>query len=63
MSIPPRFEWQRPERRRRGYSRWLATAIAILVAFGLGVALGEALHDNPRGTGSVTLVRTLPTSP
>ena len=33
-------------------------AVAI-VAFGIGVALGEALHDNPRSGDMRTLVRTL----
>jgi hypothetical protein len=35
---------------------WAAVAVA---AFGLGVALGEALNDGPDGGGSQTLVRTL----
>jgi hypothetical protein len=36
---------------------WLAVAVA---AFGLGVALGEALNDGPSGGGQTqTLVRTL----
>lgn len=45
--------------------RWgLITAIALLV-FALGVALGQALHDNPKPGGTVTLERTLtiPTGP
>jgi hypothetical protein len=35
---------------------WVAVA---LVAFGLGLALGEALHDTPGAGGTQTLVRTL----
>ena len=35
---------------------WMAVAI---VAFGIGVALGEALHDNPSPGGTQSLVRTL----
>lgn len=31
----------------------------LVVVFGLGLALGEALHDNPSGGGTQTLVRTL----
>jgi hypothetical protein len=31
----------------------------LLVVFGLGLALGEALHDNPSGDGTQTVVRTL----
>jgi hypothetical protein len=60
---------ERRERRRRRRQaevmRWgLITAIALLV-FALGVALGQALHDNPEPGGTVTLERTLtiPTGP
>jgi hypothetical protein len=37
----------------------------ILVVFALGIALGQALHDNPKPGGSITLERTvsLPTVP
>jgi hypothetical protein len=35
-------------------------AIALLIAFGVGIALGQALHDNPRPGGEQTLLRTLP---
>jgi len=31
----------------------------VVIAFGLGLALGEALHDNPAPGGPRTLVRTL----
>ena len=37
----------------------LAVAAGAIVVFALGVALGEALHDNPRPGGTQTLVRTL----
>ena len=33
--------------------------VAVLVAFVVGVAAGEALHDNPKPGGGQTLVRTL----
>jgi hypothetical protein len=36
----------------------VATAAAVVV-FVVGVAVGEALHDNPRPGGTQTLVRTL----
>ena len=35
-------------------------AAALLVVFGVGIALGEALHDNPRPGGEQTSFRTLP---
>jgi hypothetical protein len=43
--------------------RWVVIAAAIVVAFALGIAVGEALHDNPSGSGSVTFVTTLQTRP
>ena len=38
------------------------TALGLAV-FGLGIALGEALHDNPQPGGTQTLVRTLQPGP
>jgi hypothetical protein len=37
----------------------LLVAGGLVVAFVVGVALGEALHDNPAPGGTQTLVRTL----
>jgi hypothetical protein len=34
-------------------------ALGLLVAFAVGVALGEALHDNSSPAGGQTLIRTL----
>jgi hypothetical protein len=36
----------------------LLWAAAVVVVFGVGLAVGEALHDNPSG-GTQTVVRTL----
>jgi hypothetical protein len=47
---------RRPRRRRL---RRLFAPLGVLAVFGLGVALGEALHDNPKPGGTQTLVRTL----
>ena len=33
--------------------------VSLAVVFVVGVAVGEALHDNPRPGGGQTLVRTL----
>ena len=47
---------RRPRRRP-----WLALAVlaALVVVGAAGVALGEALHDNPRPGGTQSYVRTL----
>jgi len=50
---------RRPPRPRRPV---LATAVAVggaVVAFVIGVALGQALDDNARPGGTQTIVRTL----
>jgi hypothetical protein len=39
--------------------RGLLLAIAVVVVFVAGVAVGEALHDSPKPGGAQTLVRTL----
>ena len=50
---------RRRARRRVPRNRVLLAA-ALLVVFGVGIALGEALHDNPRPGGEQTSFRTLP---
>jgi hypothetical protein len=50
---------RRKQRRRAEVARWVWVALVVLVVFGLGVALGQALHDNPKPGGTVTLERTL----
>jgi hypothetical protein len=45
--------------RRRRPRRGLLIVAAAVVFFGLGVAVGEALHDNPQPGGTQTLIRTL----
>ena len=39
--------------------RWTAVVVLVAVVFALGVALGEALHDNPKPGGTQRIVRTL----
>ena len=39
--------------------RTLALLVVAAVCFAVGVAVGEALHDNPRPGGTQTSVRTL----
>lgn len=59
MSTPPRTRPPRRQRRRRPVLRLLVGLLVLVVVFGLGLALGEALHDNPSGGGTQTVVRTL----
>jgi hypothetical protein len=52
----------RPARRppkRRGLLRYCVGALVLVAVFGAGLALGEALHDNPAAGDTQTLVRTL----
>jgi hypothetical protein len=49
----------RGRRRRRRRGRGLVALLAVALAFVVGIALGEALHDNPKPGGTQTLVRTL----
>ena len=58
MSVaPPRRPHPRATtRRQRG--RLVAGAALLVIAFLLGIALGEALHDNPKPGKSRTFLRT-----
>ena len=55
---------RRRHRRRQGVIRWGIRGGILVLVFLFGVALGEALHDNPKTGSTVTLERTLqvPTS-
>jgi hypothetical protein len=44
--------------RRRGFPHTVALVFALLAVFVLGIAVGQALDDSPKG-GVVTSVRTL----
>jgi hypothetical protein len=50
---------RRSRRRRPAYAAWLAGLLAAAVIFAVGVALGEALHDNPKPDLTVTSTKTL----
>ena len=39
--------------------RVVLLVVGVVVVFGVGVAVGEALHDNPNPGGTQSLVRTL----
>ena len=51
---------RRRRARRRPLRNKLLFGLALVVAFAIGVALGQALHDNPRPGGVQTSFRTLP---
>jgi hypothetical protein len=55
---------RRKRRRREEVSRWAIRVLVIVLVFALGIALGQALHDNPKPGETITLERTLsvPTS-
>jgi hypothetical protein len=46
-------------RRRQETIRWSIRALLIVLVFALGIALGQAIQDNPRPERTVTLDRTL----
>jgi hypothetical protein len=46
--------------KRRASRNRILVALALLIAFGIGVALGQALHDNPRPGGEQTSFSTIP---
>ena len=51
---------RRARRRRRSVGwRWAGGAALLLCVFAVGLALGEALHDNPKPGGERTIERTL----
>jgi hypothetical protein len=39
--------------------RWLLALVAAAILFAVGVAVGEALHDNPKPGITLTTVRTV----
>jgi hypothetical protein len=55
----PRVRPSRRGTRRRSWVVPLVTFAALVVSFVVGIAVGEALHDNPKPGGSQTIVRTL----
>jgi hypothetical protein len=50
---------RRPAARRRSKPRRVGILIAVLIAFAVGIGLGEALHDNAAPGGTQTLIQTL----
>jgi hypothetical protein len=58
VTVPPRpIESRR--RRPRPFARWLAGVAVVVVAFALGVAVGQALEDRPEPRQPVTNISTV----
>jgi hypothetical protein len=57
-SLLEREARRRGRQRERLVRRALILAV-VLIVFGFGIALGEALHDNPKPGGEITFERTL----
>jgi hypothetical protein len=54
------LERRRARRRRRSVPwRALLVIVVLVCTFAVGIALGEALHDNPKPGGTRTTQRTL----
>jgi hypothetical protein len=56
---PVERQERRRRRRRQEVVRWGVRAGILVLVFLFGIALGEALHDNPKTNSTVTLERTL----
>ena len=50
---------RRRRRRREELARWGIRVGVVLLVFLFGIALGQALHDNPKPNSTITLERTL----
>jgi len=56
---PVERDERRRQRRRREVTRWSIRVLLVVLVFSLGVALGQAIHDNPLPGRTVTFDRTL----
>lgn len=50
---------RRRTKRRSGPARWLVAVVAAALLFAVGIALGEALKDNPKPNLTVTTTKTI----
>ena len=60
---PGRWPQQRTRSRAGTLVRRAALVLLALLVFALGIAVGEALHDNPKPGGTATLERTFSVPP
>ena len=54
---------RRRRQRRSPYRRRVLWALAFVLVFGLGIALGEALEDNPQPATTITQDRVITLPP
>ena len=50
--------YERRRRRRNPWPRRVAWILAFVLVFAVGIALGEALEDNPKPVSTITQDRT-----
>ena len=50
---------RRRRQRRREVIRWSIRVLIVVLIFSVGIALGQAIQDNPRPDQTVTFDRTL----
>jgi hypothetical protein len=55
--------YERRRRQRGSTRRRVILAVALVVVFAVGIALGQALEDNPRPASTVTQDRTFTVPP
>jgi hypothetical protein len=59
VTLTPEERAARRRRRSRvAFLRWSAFVALGILIFAVGVAVGEALHDNPKPGGTVSIIRT-----
>jgi hypothetical protein len=56
---PVQRDERRRRRRREELIRWGVRVLVVLLVFAVGIALGQALHDNPTPNQTVTFGRTI----
>ncbi len=56
---PVERDERRRRRRRQETIRWSIRVLVIVLVFSLGVALGQAIHDNPQPGRTITFDRTV----
>jgi hypothetical protein len=55
----PERDARRRRRRRADLARWGVRLLVVVIVFGLGIAVGQALHDNPKPGGTVSFEQTV----